>query len=157
VVQRIQKPNWHLAGVPDLVREQVFDLAAERGCFALESDRWFDAAIVAAAERIFQARRSRPRRRWRRLARWFPVDALAPSGRGRAQDSSIYQADRARDSRQWERAARFYLDALWLDPGVPALWVQLGHALKAAGKGPEAQSAYRRAAELGGSSEADQK
>src|SRR5208337_2813433 len=33
VVQKITKPNWDLAGVPDRAREQLFDLAAERDNF----------------------------------------------------------------------------------------------------------------------------
>jgi Flp pilus assembly protein TadD len=32
----------------------------------------------------------------------------------------------------------------------PAIWVQLGHALKAAGRVREAETAYREALELGG-------
>jgi hypothetical protein len=33
-------------------------MAAERNQFALKSARWFDAAIVAPAERLLQRRRS---------------------------------------------------------------------------------------------------
>ena len=145
VVQKIKKPDWEFAGVP----QQVSDLPAERDRFALESDRWFDAAIVAAAERIVQARQYRLKGRWRRLARWLPVGGSGPSERVPTRTSSIDQADRARASGQWERAARFYLDALWPNPDVPTLWVQLGDALRAAGKEPEAQSAYLHATAVG--------
>jgi SAM-dependent methyltransferase len=54
VVQKIPEPNWRLAEVRD---------------FARESEGWFDAVIVAAAGRIFRARRSHPRQGSRRQMR----------------------------------------------------------------------------------------
>ena len=154
VVQKIEKPKWDLAGRPDpvqaefgLVRDEVSRLIAERHEFARESARWFDAAILAKAEQVLQESRSGQSRRLRRLTRFLRA------GCWRTRGASIHQADSARDSGQWERAARFYLDVLGPNPGVPAIWLQLGDALKAAGKGSEAEFAYRQAAELGGSSD----
>jgi tetratricopeptide (TPR) repeat protein len=141
-----------LAGRPDTLpnliegpRDQVSRLIAERDQFAAESTRWFDAAVIAGAERIAQMPRSGKKRGLQRLCRFM----LARAWRTKA--ASIDQADRARDAGQWERAARFYLDALAPDPDASPIWRQLGHALDAVGKHSEAEFAYRQAA-LGGSS-----
>ena len=152
VVQKIKKPDWDLAGGPDPLRDPIAALrdelsrrTAERDQFAEESARWFDAAVIAGAERIAQTPRSGKRRGLRRLRRFICAGGR-PNG-----VAAIYQADRARDAGQWERAARFYIDALAPDPDASATWRQLGHALEAGGKHSEAEFAYRQA-ELGGSS-----
>jgi SAM-dependent methyltransferase len=153
VVQKTETPKWDLAGVAAashtdlaLARDEVSRVAAERDRFSLESARWFDAAIVTAAEQIFGARRTSWRRWSRRLRRRFGVEAFLLRGRGRG--STILQADRARDARQWERAARLYLDALKQEADDPMTWVELGHALKEAGKGSEAEFAYLQGTRL---------
>lgn len=153
VVQKIERPKWDLAGGKEAldtdlaaVRAEVSRMAAERDRVVRESARWFDAAIVAAAEQIFRTRETSPRRWLPRLTRGLDVEAFILSGRRRR--SAILEADRARDSHQWERAARFYLDALKQESDDPTIWVQLGHALKEAGKGEEAKFAYLQATRL---------
>jgi len=155
VVQKIDKPHWNLSGGPDAlstdltsIRDEVARLAAERDRVALQSARWFDAAIVAPAERILQRRRSRPERGLRSFANRLRSGAWLPSGGGQEREEPRHRADRARDAHQWERAARFYLDVLAQEPDDPAIWVELGRALKEAGKDLEAQFAERAAAEL---------
>ncbi|HEX9536338.1 MAG TPA: methyltransferase domain-containing protein [Stellaceae bacterium] len=146
VVQKIARPGWDLAGLPDprqddleCVRGEVSRLTAERDALSRESARWFEAAILAKAEQISRnptAGRTQP---LRSLARLFRAD--------RASTAAAI-ADSARKRGEWERAARFYLDALGSDPGVPELWLRLGDSLKAAGKSLESEFAYRRAAAL---------
>jgi cytochrome c-type biogenesis protein CcmH/NrfG len=83
--------------------------------------------------------------RWLDAAdRWFM--------RLRRQEAPRLLADRARDARQWELAARYYLDELARAPGAAAIWVQLGHALKEAGRTADAETAYRKAARFDGAS-----
>jgi hypothetical protein len=157
VVQKIDKPKWNLSGWHDAlrtdvaaIRDEVARVAAERDQLAMESARWFDAAIVAPAERVLQCRRSRLRRGLRTLTRRFRAASSPPSGGGHGSWAPKYRADRARDAHQWERAARFYLDAMEHDSDDPAIWVELGRALKEAGKDLEAQFAHRVAADLDG-------
>jgi SAM-dependent methyltransferase len=149
VVQKIVPPAWALAGPPDpfqdeleRAQDEIFRLKAERDALSRECARWFDAAIVAKAEQIplpaAQPTSGRRRRR-RSLARLFRP--------GRSARLAVI-ADRARNQGEWERAARFYLDALASDPAASELWFQLGYSLKSAGKNPEAEFAYRRAAAL---------
>jgi SAM-dependent methyltransferase len=142
VIQKIKKPEWDLAGRPDPVdptaREELSRLIAERDRCALESARWFDAAILATAEQIFGSSSSSQKRGLRRFARFFR----------RASRMALSRADHARASGQWERAARFYVDALRYDPVASAAWLQLGHCLKAAGKDQEAAFAFRQAGVL---------
>jgi SAM-dependent methyltransferase len=147
VVQKIVPPAWDLAGSAEnpeddfaTARRELSRLTAERDAIAGECDRWFDAAIIAKAEQILQVPPSG--RKWN-LARLFRA------GRSRILAA---MADRARDSGEWERAARFYLDALGWDSAVSRLWLQLGHALNAAGKTLEAEAAFQRAAALRDSS-----
>jgi SAM-dependent methyltransferase len=144
VVEKIMKPEWDLSGPVDVdpnAREQLSRLAAERDRRALESARWFDAAILATAEQIFRPSSVDRKRGLRRFARFLR----------RRPRVLLSEADRARAAGQWERAARFYLDALRSDPGAPAAWRQLGYCLEAAGKDLEAAFAYRHAAALTGS------
>jgi SAM-dependent methyltransferase len=153
VVQKIERPKWDLAGEAEALysdlpgaREEVFRVAAERDQLSLESARWFDAAIVVAAEQILQARSASRVRASRKLTRWFGMEAFTQTGQGKK--SAMLQAGRARDAHQWERAARLYLDALKQEPDDPNVWVELSHALKEAGKGSEAEFAYLQATKL---------
>ncbi len=114
-------------------------IAAERDCLKAESEQWFDAAIFVTTEPVIRAR---PARCWRIGRHVLQLTRLR--GRG----SLMQQADAARAGRRWARAARFYLDALRHAPKWSAVWVQLGHALKEAGRRAEAEFAYRRAADL---------
>ena len=148
VLQKIDPPGWDLAGAlnpfqDDLERAQaeVCRLTAERDAFSRESARWFDAAILAKAEQIPRPPTLGRMRTLRGLARLFGAD--------RASTAAAI-ADRARERGEWERAARFYLDALGSDAEVPELWLRLGDSLKAAGKIPEAEFAYRKTMALRG-------
>ena len=60
----------------------------------------------------------------------------------------IAAADRARGARDWANAALLYQQALTVDPGLTAIWVQLGHALKEQGDRAGAEAAYRRSLAL---------
>ena len=64
----------------------------------------------------------------------------------RRQKAPRLLGDQARDARQWELAARYYLDEVLRNPGAAPIWVQLGHALKEAGRTAHAETAYRNAA-----------
>jgi cytochrome c-type biogenesis protein CcmH/NrfG len=66
------------------------------------------------------------------------------------KDSPRIRANGARDAREWELAARFYVDELNRNVYDPAIWVQLGHALKEAGKTSAAEIAYHKAGTLSG-------
>jgi SAM-dependent methyltransferase len=155
VVQKTERPNWDLAGGEALhtdlavARNEVSRVAAERDQLARESTRWFDAAIVVAAEQVLRARSTFRWRGSQRLTRWFGAVTLG----GRSKGSAIHEAERARHAHQWERASRLYLDALKKDPNDPAVWVQLGHALKEVGKASEAEFAYLHATRLDGPSD----
>jgi GT2 family glycosyltransferase/tetratricopeptide (TPR) repeat protein len=74
-----------------------------------------------------------------RRARHQPVGAAI-----RAGDAAIRSGDAA-------AAVRHYRRALDGSPGLTAIWVQLGHALKARGDYHDAEAAYRRALALDGS------
>jgi len=56
--------------------------------------------------------------------------------------------DSARDRHDWRSAAEAYGGALALEPALPEIWVQLGHAHKEQGAVSEAKVAYERAIEL---------
>jgi GT2 family glycosyltransferase/tetratricopeptide (TPR) repeat protein len=77
----------------------------------------------------------------RRSAGAVDADPNARAGR------LIAQADQARDAGDWASAARLYAEGLKIEPGQPAIRVQLGHALKESGQLAEAEAAYRQAAE----------
>jgi SAM-dependent methyltransferase len=142
--RRVGEHRDRLRGERNRVCEQRDQIAEERDRIQEERDRlaeqgqlWFDAAILATAERLVG---KRARGGWR-LGRY--VLQVSPS---RGRGSPMNRADQARNERRWECAARFYLDALeQLGAGRPAIWVQLAHSLKEAGKIAEAEFAYRRA------------
>jgi cytochrome c-type biogenesis protein CcmH/NrfG len=124
----------------DRLAQECDEIREERGRLTAEETAWFDAAVLAAMERIIGGR---PTRGWRIGRYRLHLSPIRGTG------SPMQRADRARDARQWERAARFYLEALeQRAPNRPAIWVQLGHALKEAGKVAEAERAYRRAIRL---------
>jgi tetratricopeptide (TPR) repeat protein len=136
-LEAAERARAEMARERDHIAGQARELARARDRLAEESARWFDAAILAAAEEIMQpGRQRRP--------------AWLPGGRATRRDdpSMIARADRARDERRWEHAARFYMEALRRHPDSPAIWVQLGHALKETGKTAEAEFAYRKATDL---------
>jgi hypothetical protein len=64
----------------------------------------------------------------RRSAGAVDADPNARAGR------LIAQADQARDAGDWASAARLYAEGLKIEPGQPAIRVQLGHALKESGQ-----------------------
>lgn len=68
--------------------------------------------------------------------------------RHRRPNRAFALADRARDDGQWPLAAAQYRKGLVREPGNPAIWVQLGHALKESGDLAGAETAYRNALEL---------
>jgi tetratricopeptide (TPR) repeat protein len=124
----------------DQIAQERDALREERDQIAQEGDEWFEAAILAAMERLTGGR---PLPGWR-VGRY-----RLQIGPVRGKGSAMQRADRARAARRWEQAARFYLEALeQRSPNRPAIWVQLGHALKEAGKTAQAEFAYRRAAQL---------
>jgi tetratricopeptide (TPR) repeat protein len=124
----------------DQIAQERDEIREERDRLAKEGDEWFEAAILAAMERITGGR---PLPGWR-IGRY-----RLQIGPVRGKGSAMQRADRARAAQQWECAAHFYLEALeQRSPNRPAIWVQLGHALKEAGKTAEAEFAYRRAARL---------
>ncbi len=59
--------------------------------------------------------------------------------------SAYAGADEARDVALWGNAVRLYRRALHRSPRNPAIWAQLGRALKENGNLTEAEAAYRRA------------
>lgn len=63
----------------------------------------------------------------------------------------IARADAANAARDWHQAEIEYESALKLQPALPAIWVQYGHALKEQGRLEPAERAYRRALALDGS------
>ena len=81
--------------------------------------------IVAPAERVLQRRRSGHRADYGRSLAGF----AERHGRRRAE---------------WKRAARFYLDGIEQDSNDPAIWIELGRALKEAGKDVEAHGGGAR-------------
>jgi tetratricopeptide (TPR) repeat protein len=57
----------------------------------------------------------------------------------------VSEGDAANRRRQWPEAARAYAQALAIEPGFAAIWVQYGHALKEQGLLDAAETAYRTA------------
>src|SRR5271166_2970044 len=116
-------------------------VVTERDAAAAASTRWFEAVVAVTADHNPLAPAADGRHsRWRKVA--------VHLGGRRRRPSPMALADRARDARKWELAARYYRDALDFAPTRAAIWVQLGHALKEAGKVTEAEVAYRKALDL---------
>ena len=63
--------------------------------------------------------------------------------RNKAQRSLIRKANEARDGKLWADAAVFYKQYLNELPADPAIWTQLGHALKESGDLAGGEAAYR--------------
>jgi hypothetical protein len=124
----------------------------DRDRAAAEGERWFAAAIRWPKD-LTPAAPAPLRREWLHnvVLRWLDA-ADQCFMRLRRQETPRLLADRARDARQWELAARYYLDELARAPGAAAIWVQLGHALKEAGRTADAETAYRKAASFDGAS-----
>ncbi len=118
---------------------------------AAQNERWFNAAAQWPGKDVLISPLS-SRARWSyrlySLLRAGSADCL--DSRSHRKESSRTRANRARDARQWELAARFFADELDRDPYAAAIWVQFGHALKEAGRIPEAEAAYRNAVRLRG-------
>ena len=127
------------------LRNEFSQLAIDRARLAAESERWFNAAVVWAADSLVSTPRLR-RDRWLhrlmlRFRGWW-IERVNASG------SPRIRAKRAQDAREWELAARFYVDELNRNVDDPAIWVQLSHALKETGKISAAEIAYRKATTL---------
>jgi lipopolysaccharide biosynthesis protein/tetratricopeptide (TPR) repeat protein len=82
------------------------------------------------------------------VASWPPLAAIGRLLRTPVLRSVLAQADAARDRRQWTEAAELYREYVEATPRAFAIWVQLGHSLKEAGRREEALSAYERALAL---------
>ena len=67
----------------------------------------------------------------------------------------ITAGDNANRERRWPEALRHYAQALLIDPGLDAIWVQYGHAIKEIGIHDLAELAYRRALSLRDAPDAD--
>ncbi len=127
------------------LRNELLQLATDRARLAAESERWFNAAVVWAADSLLSTPHVRRGQWLRRLTlrfRGWWMKRVNPKGSPRTR------ANLARDAREWELAARFYADELNRNVYDPAIWVQLGHALKKAEKIPAADIAYRKATTL---------
>jgi tetratricopeptide (TPR) repeat protein len=73
-----------------------------------------------------------------------PLARLREKRTQRSAAQHVAIADRARDAHDWSTAATFYQRALQVDPRQPAIWVQLGHALKGQGNLAGAEEAYHK-------------
>jgi hypothetical protein len=133
------------------LRTELSQLATERDQLAAQGEQWFNAAVAWAADRLLSTPRFRQGRWFHRLMLRFRA---SPTGcwisRINRKHSPKTRANRARDAGEWELAARFYVDELNRNVYDPAVWDQLGHALKEAGKTSAAEIAYRQAAALTG-------
>jgi cytochrome c-type biogenesis protein CcmH/NrfG len=133
------------------LRADLARLCADRDRVAAQNERWFNAAAQWPSNDVLISPLS-SRARWSHklfsLLRAGSADSW--DSRARRKESSRTRANRARDARQWELAARFFADELDRDPYAAAIWVQFGHALKEAGRIPEAEAAYRNAVRLSG-------
>jgi len=131
------------------LRTELSHLARDRDRVAAQSERWFNAAVVWAAGRLLSAPRSRRGRWFHRVMLRFRAGPMGCwMNRANHKDSPRNRANRARDAREWELAARFYVDELNRNVYDTAIWIQLGHALKEAGKTSAAEIAYHRATTL---------
>jgi len=147
------------------LREQI--AAVERRAREREAELENDAAAKAAelsarlSERMRAAREAEARieqldaellasnaRRLQRAGLWGRVLRRA---RQRQARTAIRAGDRASRSGDAAAAARCYRLAVDRSPGLPAIWVQLGHALKELGDFGGAEAAYRQSLALDGS------
>jgi FkbM family methyltransferase len=125
------------------------EVVAERDRLAAEAAGWFQAAVAAAYIRRFQ-----PQGRARHLKLMITASgrflrcSISRSRWERGPRTSLALADRAFNSGQWQTAARCYADVLEHWPNNAAVWVQLGHALKEAGRVADAEPVYRHALQL---------
>jgi cytochrome c-type biogenesis protein CcmH/NrfG len=133
------------------LRADFARLCADRDRVAAQNERWFNAAVQWPSKDVpISPLSSRARWSHRLFSLLRAGSADCWDSRSRRKESSRTRANRARDARQWELAARFFADELDRDPSTAAIWVQLGHALKEAGRIPEAEAAYRNAVHLSG-------
>jgi hypothetical protein len=122
---------------------------AERDRLVAQSERWFYAAVVWAADSLLIATRLQRGQFLERLMLRFRLGPIGWLGNGvNVRCSPRNRADRARDAREWELAARFYIDELNRNAHDPAIWLQLGHCLKEAGKFAAAEIACSKAATI---------
>ncbi len=71
--------------------------------------------------------------------------------RARACTFHVAQGDRFNTQKNWNLAIFHYRKALDINPGLTAIWVQLGHGYRETGALREAESAYRQAVKNDGS------
>ena len=132
------------------LRAEFARLCSDRDRVVAQNERWFNAAAQWWAKDVLISPLS-SRARWSHrlfsLLRAGSADCWDSRPHGK---ESRTRANRARDARQWELAARFFADELDRNPYAAAIWVQFGHALKEAGRIPEAEAAYRNAVRLSG-------
>jgi tetratricopeptide (TPR) repeat protein len=132
------------------LRANLVRLCADRDRVAAQNERWFNAAARwPAKDVLISPLSSRARWSYRLFSLLRAGSADCCDSPSHSKESSRSRANRARDARQWELAARFFADELDRDPYAAAIWVQFGHALKEAGRIPEAETAYRNAVSLG--------
>ena len=133
------------------LRADLAGLYADRDRVVAQNERWFNAAAQWPAKDVpISPLSSRARWSHRLFSLLRAGSADCWDSRPYGKESSTTRANRARDARQWELAARFFADELDRDPYAAAIWVQFGHALKEAGRIPEAEAAYRNAVRLSG-------
>jgi hypothetical protein len=123
----------------DVAASRVSELTerlAERTRAAAETETGLQARMRELSANLADAAR---RRRWR------------PSWPLQSVGAAIRAGDRASRARNVTAAARHYRRALKRSPGLTAIWVQLGHALKEDGDYTGAEAAYRRSLTLDGS------
>jgi cytochrome c-type biogenesis protein CcmH/NrfG len=124
----------------------------ERDRAAAERERWF-AAAIRWPNGLTPAATAASHGEWIYKVLLRRIDAANQwFVRLRRQKAPRLLGDQARDARQWELAARYYLDEVLRNPGAAPIWVQLGHALKEAGRTAHAETAYRNAASFDGAS-----
>ena len=125
------------------------ELTGERERLAAEAASWCEAAVAAA-----HARRFLPEQQARHLKLSVVTSGLrlrcsiSRSRWERSPRMSLALADGAFNAAHWQLAARCYADVLEHWPKNAAVWVQLGHSLKEAGRVDDAEAVYRHALQL---------
>ncbi len=132
------------------IKQQArMEVVAERDRLAAEAASWCQAAVAAAYVRRFQpqggARHLKP---IITASGWLLRCSISRSRWERGPRTSLALADHAFNSGQWQTAARCHADVLEHWPNNAAIWVQLGHALKEAGRVADAEPVYRHALQL---------